>query len=52
VLAAGCREADVLITDSQHLAKLPALWQDGVKKTMRNPQILVLDVTTSQFRKL
>ena len=52
VLAAGCRGADVLIVDSQHLEKLPALWQDGVKKTMRNPQILVLDVTTSQFRKL
>ena len=52
VLAAGCREADVLIVDSQRLAKLPALWQDGVKKAMRNPLILVLDITTSQFRKL
>ena len=52
VLAAGCREADVLIVDSQRLAKLPALWQDGVKKAMRNPLILVLDTTTSQFRKL
>jgi hypothetical protein len=52
VLAAGCREADVLIVDSKRLAKLPPLWQDGVKKTMRNPQILVLDIMTSQFRKL
>jgi hypothetical protein len=34
VLAAGCREADVLIVDSQRLAKLPHLAR-RVKKTMR-----------------
>ena len=33
VLAAGCREADVLIVDSQRLAELPPPGQDGVKKT-------------------
>src|SRR5260370_15292998 len=40
VLAAGCREADVLIVDSQRLAKLPPLCQDAVKKTRPNTRIL------------
>ena len=50
VLAAGCRDADVLITDSLRLAKFPAGWQGAVAKTMREPKVLVYDAATSGLR--
>ena len=50
VLAAGCRDADVLITDSQHLTTFPAGWQDAVAKTMREPKMLVYDAATTRLR--
>jgi hypothetical protein len=47
----GCREADVLIVDSTRVASLPPDWPGIVAKVMRNPQILVHDRATYQFRK-
>jgi hypothetical protein len=51
VFESGCREADVLIVDSAHLAGLSPDWQRSAVKVMRNPQILVHDRATYQLRK-
>ena len=40
-LAAGCRDADVLIVDSAKLPVLPAGWQDAAAAVMRNANILI-----------
>ncbi len=40
-LAAGCRDADVLIVDSAKLPVLPAGWQDAAASVMRNANILI-----------
>jgi hypothetical protein len=40
-LAAGCRDADVLLVDSAKLPVLPAGWQDAAASVMRNANILV-----------
>jgi hypothetical protein len=42
-LAAGCREADLLIVDSTLRAKLCAGWEQQCATTMRNANILVHD---------
>jgi hypothetical protein len=48
-LAAGCRDADVLIVDSAMRGFLPPEWDGGAAATMRNPNILVYDRATSQL---
>jgi hypothetical protein len=40
-LAAGCRDADVLIVDSAKLPVLPSGWQDAAASVMRNANILL-----------
>ncbi|HTQ58190.1 MAG TPA: hypothetical protein VMI94_27195 [Bryobacteraceae bacterium] len=45
-LAAGCREADVLIVDSGMAPLLAAGWQDVAAQAMRNPNILFHDRKT------
>ena len=52
MIAAGCRDADVLIIEAQRAASLPADWRDEVGKTMRNSQVMVFDGATGQFKKL
>jgi len=42
-LAAGCREADVLIVDSALRGKLCAGWEAMCEATMRNANILLHD---------
>jgi hypothetical protein len=49
-LAAGCRDADVLIVDSAMARFLPAGWQDTAAGTMRNPNILLHDRQTFKLR--
>jgi hypothetical protein len=51
-LVAGCRNADVLIADSRSVERLPASWQEAVRKAMRHPQILVHDFASSKLQKL
>ena len=48
-LAAGCREADVLIVDSMLRGKLCAGWEQSCAATMRNANILVHDRADSQL---
>jgi hypothetical protein len=50
-LAAGCRDADVLIVDSARLELLPEAWETKAAEGMRRPQILVHDRATNQLRK-
>jgi hypothetical protein len=42
-LAAGCREADLLMVDGDLAAKLPADWRKTAEAAMRNPRIIVHD---------
>jgi hypothetical protein len=51
VFAPGCRQADVLIVDGALVSALPLDWQRDAARVMRNPQILLHDRTTHQFRK-
>jgi hypothetical protein len=48
-LAAGCREADVLIVDSAMRGFLAPEWDVDAAAAMRNPNILAYDRTTSQL---
>ncbi|HEY6253957.1 MAG TPA: hypothetical protein VI685_28715 [Candidatus Angelobacter sp.] len=49
-IAAGCRDADLLIVDSGMLPFLPRGWQDEAAKVMRNPNIMVHDRAAFQLR--
>jgi len=49
-LAAGCREADLLIVDSALLPALAPRWQDTASQVMRNANILVQDRASFQLR--
>ncbi|HYL39216.1 MAG TPA: hypothetical protein VEV17_25075 [Bryobacteraceae bacterium] len=49
-LAAGCRDADVLIVDSAMLPFLEAGWQDSAAAVMRSANLLVHDRATFQLR--
>jgi hypothetical protein len=51
LLTAACRDADVLIVDSERLAALPEHWQESAVKEMRHRQVLVHDRATYQLRK-
>ena len=51
LLTAACRDADVLIVDSERVPALPEGWQDAAAKEMRHRQILVHDRATYQLRK-
>jgi len=46
-----CRDADVLIVDSDRLPALPADWQTTAASVMREQLILIHDRATHQFRK-
>jgi hypothetical protein len=48
-LAAGCRDADVLIVDSAMRALLRPAWAGDAAAAMRNPNILVHDRATLQL---
>ena len=49
-LAAGCREADVLLIDSAVRPLLPEGWQDTARSALRNANILLHDRATFQLR--
>jgi hypothetical protein len=49
-LAAGCRDADVLIVDSGMLPHLVKGWDEAAVKVMRNPNILIHDRTSFKLR--
>ena len=49
-LAAGCRDADVLIVDSGMRPFLHAGWEEEASKVMRNANILFHDRATFQLR--
>jgi hypothetical protein len=49
-LAAGCRDADVLIIDGDVLALLRQGWEEEVSAVMRNPNILAHDRKSYQLR--
>ena len=49
-LAAGCRDADVLIIDSDVLPLLRPGWAEEVSAVMRNPNILTHDRKSYQLR--
>jgi len=51
VLAAGCREADLVIVDSEKVSALPPNWQALTATGTRRPQILVHDRATYQLKK-
>ena len=51
LLAAGCREADVVIVDSSRMATLPQDWAPAAGKAMRKPQVLVFDRANQQLRR-
>jgi hypothetical protein len=48
-LAAGCRDADVLIVDSAVLPRLPKEWAKPAGEAMRNPNILLFDRGQQKF---
>jgi hypothetical protein len=50
-LAAGCRNADLVVVDSEKLKALPANWQTLTATSERKPQVLVHDRATYQLRK-
>jgi hypothetical protein len=50
-LAAGCRDADLVIVDSARLDRLPPDWQSTIAKTMRGRDIVVHDRATYKLRK-
>lgn len=43
IISAGCRDADVLMLDSDALPALPRGWQESAGAAMRNANILVFD---------
>lgn len=49
-LAAGCRDADLVIVDSAKLADLPPDWPQTASGGARRPQILVHDRATYRLR--
>jgi hypothetical protein len=49
-LAAGCRQADVLIVDSGMAPHLEKGWQDAAAAVMRNTNILIHDRATYKLR--
>ena len=49
-LAAGCRDADVLLVDSAMAAHLEKTWQDAVVPVMRNANILLHDRASFKLR--
>jgi hypothetical protein len=49
-MAAGCREADVLIVDSGMTPHLEKGWQESASATMRNANILLHDRATYKLR--
>jgi hypothetical protein len=49
-IAAGCRDADLLIVDSGMLPFLPKGWEDEAAKVMRNPNIMVHDRPTYRLQ--
>ena len=51
VLAAGCRDADLVIVDADRLEAMPENWQNRVELVMRTQRILVYDRATRQLRK-
>jgi hypothetical protein len=51
-LAAGCREADVLIVDSAMRPLLPPAWDADAAAAMRNGNILVHNRATFQLAML
>ncbi|MBZ5580495.1 MAG: hypothetical protein LAP40_28415 [Acidobacteriia bacterium] len=51
MLAAGCRESDLVIVDGARVEALPAGWRDLVTPVMRGKQILAYDRATQQLRK-
>jgi hypothetical protein len=51
VFTPGCRLADVLIVDSARVSDLPSDWRRDAAREMRNPQILLHDRNTHQFRR-
>jgi hypothetical protein len=51
LLTSACRDADVLIVDSERVPALPESWQESVVKEMRHRQVLVHDRATYQLRK-
>ncbi|HEY1242136.1 MAG TPA: hypothetical protein VGF16_16345 [Bryobacteraceae bacterium] len=51
-LAAGCRDADLVIVDGDRLETFPVNWQDTVEPVMRTPRILVYDRAARQLRRL
>jgi hypothetical protein len=51
LLTAACRDADVLIVDSERLSALAEGWQESAAKEMRHRQVLVHDRATYQLRK-
>lgn len=52
VLAAGCKEADILLVDGGMLPYLPEDWQGFAAGAMRHPEIYVLDRTSFQLKPL
>jgi len=52
VLTAGCRGADVLITDSACLASLPSDWTAQARGAMQNAQIYVHDRDSYKLNRL
>ena len=50
LLAAGCRDANVLVVDSGRVQALPANWQQAARQVMRSPQIMLFDRAANQFR--
>jgi len=49
-IAAGCRDADLLIVDSGMLPFLPRGWEDEAVKVMRNPNIMIYDRAIYKLR--
>jgi hypothetical protein len=49
-LAAGCREADVLVVDSAFMPRLSKGWEPEAARAMSNANILVHDRATSKLR--
>src|SRR5947209_7289346 len=51
-IEAACRDADLLIVDSEVLESIPAAALDAARQVMRNPQIMVHDRATFRLQPL
>jgi len=49
-LAAGCKDADLLVVDDVQIERLAADWKDVAKAAMRSPNVLVHDRATFKLR--